>query len=124
MYVYTYRLRKGKVMIALGPGQCYCISLCKEKYCIQLSFVFLPGGGHQAEHRIELLQYFQAKLEEVMEDFMNATSKPIGYIPCYYCNELHVELQLLFIKEQQYCPENMQCIPEQHYLDLITDQGW
>ena len=125
MYVntYTYRLRKGKVMMSLSRGQCYCISLCEEKYSIQLSLVFLPGGGHSAEHRIELLQYFQSKLEAVMEDFMNATSKPVPYIPCCYCNQLHIELQLFIEKEQQFCPEGMQLIPRQYYCDLVTDQG-
>ena len=35
-------------MMALSQGQRYCISLCEEKYSIQLSFVLLPGGGHLA----------------------------------------------------------------------------
>ena len=94
-------------MMSLSRGQHYCISLCEEKHSIQLSFIFLQGGGHLAEHRIELLQYFQSKLEVVMEDFMCATSKPVAYIPCYYCNQLHVELQLLFQNDQQDCPETM-----------------
>ena len=110
-------------MMVLGRGQYYCISLSEENYTIRLSFVFLQGGGHLAEHRIELLSYFQSKLEDVMEDFMSATSKPVGYIPCCYCSQLHVELKLLFKKEQQHCPEKMQPIPDHYYLDLVTDQG-
>ena len=109
-------------MMALSEGQCYCLSLCEEKYSIRLAFVFLPGGGHLAIHRRELLQFFQSELEVVMEDIMNATSKPVAYIPCYYCSQLHVELELLQ-EEQQYCPENTLLIPKKHYLDLITDQG-
>ena len=110
-------------MLTLSRGQNYCISLCEEKYSIQLSFVLLPGGGHLAEHRVELLQYFQSKLEVIINDFMSATSKPIAYIPCYYCSKLHMELQLLFKEEQQYCPKNMKPIPEEYYRDLVTDQG-
>ena len=124
MYVNIYRLRKGNVMMSLSRGQHYCISLCEEKYSIQLSFIFLQGGGHLAEHRIELLQYFQSKLEVVMEDFMSAASKPVSFIPCCHCSDLHVELQLLLDGEQQVCPnKNMQPIPEQHYCDLVKDQG-
>ena len=121
--MYTYRLRKGKAMMALGHGQCYCISSCEEKFSIRLSFVFLQRGGHLAEHRKELLQYVQANLEVVMEDFMSATKKPIAYIPCCYCKDLHVELQLLLEGEQQYCPKDMQPVPNQYYCDLITDKG-
>ena len=110
-------------MMALSQGQRYCISLCEEKYSIQLSFVLLPGGGHLAEHRRELLQYFRSKLEVVMEDFMEATSKPIAFIPCCYCSQLHVELEMLLMGEQQDCPENIDPIPTQYYCDLITDQG-
>ena len=123
VYIYVYRLRKGKVMMVLSRGQYYCISLCEEKYSIQLSFVFLPGGGHLAEHRIELLQYFQSKLEAVMADFMSATTKPVAYIPCCYCNKLHVELKLLLEGEQQHCPRKNQHLLDHHYCDLVTDQG-
>ena len=76
-----------------------------------------------AEHRRELLQYFRSKLEVVMEDFMGATSKPIAFIPCCYCSQLHVELEMLLKGEQQDCPENIDPIPIQYYCDLITDQG-
>ena len=110
-------------MMALSHGQCYCISLCEEKYSIQLSFVFVPGGEHLAEHRIELLQYFQSKLEVVMEDFMHATSKPVAFIPCCYCTQQHMELQLLLDGVQQYCPENTCPVPERYYCDLVIDQG-
>ena len=110
-------------MMALSRGQRYCISYCEEKHSIQLSFVFLPSSGHLAVHRKDLLEYFQCNLEVIMEDFMNATSKPMAYIPCCFCSQLHVELQLLIEGEQQDCPETMQPIPQQHYCDLVTDQG-
>ena len=118
-----YRLRKGKVMMVLSAGQYYCVNLCKERESIKLSFVLLPGGVHPAEHRIKLLQYFQSKLEKVMEDFMSATSKAVAYIPCYYCSELHMQLQSLLKGKQQHCPKKMQPIPIQHYHDLVNDQG-
>ena len=124
MQFYTYRLRKGKVMMSLSRGQCYCISLCEEKFSIQLSFVLEPGGRHLAEHRRELLQYFQSNLEAIMKDFMGATSEPIVYIPCCFCNQLHIKLQSLKDEEQEYCPNHKQsAIPEQHYSDLLKDKG-
>ena len=110
-------------MLALSRGQKYCISFCEENHSLQLSFVFLPGGGHLAVHRKDLLEHFQSNLEVIMEDFMNATSKPVAYIPCCFCSQLHVELQLLIEGEQQHCLETMQPIPQQHYCDLVTDQG-
>ena len=45
--------------MALSHGQRYCISYCEEKYSIQLSFVFVPSGGHLAVDRKDLLAYFQ-----------------------------------------------------------------
>ena len=110
-------------MMVLGRGQYYCVSLCQEKQSIKLSFVLLPGGNHRAEERIELLQYFQSNLKEVMSDFMSATSKAVAYIPCCYCNELHMEYNSLCAGKQQHCPEKMQPIPEKHYYDLVNNQG-
>ena len=123
LYFVHYRLRKGKVMMVLGPGQYYCISLCKERDSIKLSFVLLPGDDHPAEQRIELLQFFQFQLEQVMEDFMSATSKAVAYIPCCYCSQLHMKLKSLLMGRKQHCPNKMQPIPMQHYHDLVNDQG-
>ena len=110
-------------MMVLGPGQYYCVNLCKESNSIKLSFVLLPGGSHSAKQRIKLLQYFQSKLEQVMEDFMSATSKAVAYIPCCYCSQLHMELKSLRVGKQQHCPKEIQPIPLQHYYDLVNDQG-
>ena len=124
MQLYTYRLRKGKAMMALSHGQCYYISLCEEKFSIQLSFALQPGERHLAEDRRELLKYFQTHIIAVMKDFMNATSEPIVYIPCCYCSQLHIKLQSLLNGEQDYCPNNRQsAVPKQHYSDLLKDQG-
>ena len=110
-------------MMALSNGQCYCISLCEEKCSIQLSFVFLPEGDHLAEQRLKLMKYFQLNVEAVIEDFMNATSKPVAYIPCYYCKRLHVKFQSLFDKQQLHCPDSTKPIPLWYYCDLVSDEG-
>ena len=123
LYLCTCRLRKGKAMMALSNGQSYCISLCEEKCSIRLSFVFLTEGDHLAKYRKELMEYFQLNLEAVIEDFMNATSKPVAYVPCYYCKQLHVKLQSLLEKKQLHCPDNAQPIPLWYYCDLVSDEG-
>ena len=59
----------------------------------------------------------------VMEDFMKASAKPEVYIPCCFCDELHVEFQLLLDGEQQNCASMCKPLPEKYYCSLITDEG-
>ena len=110
-------------MLVLDDGQYYCVSLCEEKCSILVSFILLPEGNHSAKHRIELLQYFQCKLDKVMEDFMKASSKAVAYIPCHYCSEFHFKYKLLLEKRRQHCPKIKRPIPKEYYTDLISDQG-
>lgn len=109
--------------MVLGRGQCYCVSLYEKMHSIQLSFV-LNGKNHSAHQRFELFQYIKSKLELLMDDFMQASTKPRVYIPCYFnCGKLHVELQLLRSKKEQYCSEEDKHIPSDYYHDLFPDQG-
>ena len=119
-----YRLRKGKVKMVLEQEQHYCVSLCEELDSIKLSFL-LHGKNHSAKHRIDLVQYIQSKLEDLMDEFMQAATKPKAYIPCYFkdCNDLHVELELLRDRQHQHCPSEEKPIPKDYYHDLFTEQG-
>ena len=110
--------------IVLDRKQDYCVSLCEERSCMQLSFS-LRGKDSSAEHRYQLFQDFQSYIEILMEKFMKASTKPKAYIPCYYkdCDELHVELQLVCNKEYQYCPIVEEPIPDDYYFDLFPDQS-
>ena len=110
-------------MMVLGRDQYYCINICEEKYSLQVSFMLLPGGRHCADQRIDLLKYFEFKLEMVMEDFMKASAKPVAYIPCCFCEELHVEFQLLLEGKQQHCASVEKPLPDEYYCDLITNKG-
>jgi len=110
-------------MMVLGHGQKYCVSLCEEKCSIRVSFVLHPEKNPAANQRIELLKYFQSKLEFVMEDFMNASCKPVAFIPCCYCSEFHFKFKSLLEGKEQYCPKTQDPVPEQHYSDLVTNQG-
>ena len=118
------RLRKGKAKMALGRGQYYCINQCEEMFSIQLSFL-LHGKDHSSQQRLELFQYIQSKIDQLMQDFMTASTLPNVYLPCYYqeCNELHVELQLLCDGEDQHCPTVEKPIPDDYYRDLFPNQG-
>ena len=109
--------------MVLGRDQYYRVTVCEEKDSIRLSFILLSGGHHSADQRIELLQYFQHQLEMVMEDFMQASTKPVAYIPCCFCDDLHVELQRLIKGQQQHCASVGRPLPDEHYLDLIINKG-
>ena len=123
MFYYFCRLRKGKVKMVLGSGQYYCVSHNEEKCSIQLSIIFIPDTDHSAKQRRVLLQYFESCLDELMTDFMQAAKKPVAHLPCYHCDQLHVELQLLLNGKQQHCPIKDLPIPKQYYQDLITERG-
>ena len=118
------RLRKGKVKMVLDQGQYYCVSVCEELFCIQLTFI-LYGKTHCAKQRFELFQYIQSKIELLMEDFMQASTKPKAYIPCYYkdCSKLHAELELLCDGKDQHCPSEELPLPDEYYQDLFPKQG-
>ena len=118
------RLRKRKVMMVLGHGQFYCVSLHEEMCSIQLSFL-LHGKDHAADQRFELFQYIKSKLELLMDDFMKASTKPRVYVPCYFmnCNQLHVELQSLCNGNNQYCPKVVKPVPDDYYSDLFPCTG-
>ena len=108
----------------LGRGQSYCVSVCEQNCSIQVTFL-LHGKKHSANQRVELLQFIQSKLELLMKDFMQASRKPVAYVPCYYqdCQKLHVKLQMLHRGEDQYCPTKGQDIQDHYYWDLFNDQG-
>ena len=127
--VYSYivlfnRLRKGKMKMVLGEGQYYFVSLCEELCGIQLTFL-LHGKNHSAKQRQELFQYILSKIELLMDGFMQASTKPKAYIPCYYqdCTSLHVEVELLCDGEHQHCPIIEKPLPHDYYCDLFSDQS-
>jgi len=121
--MYLVRLRKGKVKMVLGAGQYYCVSLAEEKHSIKLSIILLPASKSSSDERKELLHFFQGKLQGMVAEFMPATELPVGYIPCFYCDHLHVEVELLLDGEQQDCPAVDKPIPPYHYQSLHSDQG-
>ena len=110
--------------MALDGGQYYYVNLSEDMFCIQLSFL-LYAKQHSSQQHLELFQYILTKLKQLMKDFMQASTTPTAYVPCYYqdCNKLHVELQLLCDGEIQHCPTVEMPIPGDYYHDLFSDQG-
>jgi len=109
--------------MVLGIGQYYTISLVEEKFSIQLSIILDSDTEHSAELRKDLLQYFHSKLDFVVQDFMQAAKKPIAYIPCCFCNKLHLKLALLLQGKQQHCPHKNKPLPLKYYRTLVSDEG-
>ena len=122
--MYYNRLRKDKAKMALGREQYYIINLHEGRHCIQLSFL-LEGKSRYFQQRHELFCYIQSKLEQLMSDFMQASTATKAYVPCFYpeCNKLHVQLQLLCDGKYQHCPTVEKLIPDDYYCDLFSDQG-
>ena len=100
------------------------LALYEERFCIQLSFL-LEGKNCSFQQRYELFCYIQSKLEQLMSDFMQASTATKAYVPCFYpeCNKLHVQLQLLCDGKYQHCPTVEKPIPDDYYCDLFSDQG-
>ena len=116
-----YRLKKFEIMMILSSSQFYCVSLCQERKSIQLDIIMDKSTKDSAQHRKELLEFFQSTMEEIRLEFMAAATKPVCYIPCPYCSSLHIRLtNLPKIKEGvQLC--NTRIIPEEYYQDLYNE---
>ena len=73
-------------MMALGPEQFYYVSLCEEIHSIQLT-ISLHEKYAFAEQRIELMEYIESRLNLLMKEFMQASTKPKA------CSVLFPEVQ-------------------------------
>ena len=72
-----------------------------------------------AQHRKELLGFFRSTLEQIRQEFMDAAAKPISYIPCPYCPELHIKFDNLLKGGVQLC--GSETIPQDYYQDLYRN---
>ena len=116
------RLKKYEIMMILSPGQFYCVSLCKQRNSIQLDVILDKSTAASAKHRKDLMKFFQATLENIRKDIMPAAAKPILYVECPYCHNLHIKYANLFKGGTQVC--KTESIPQKYYHDLFkTIQG-
>ena len=114
-----YRLKKFEIMMILSSNQFYCVSLCQERKSIQLDIIMDKNSEASAEHRKELLEFFQSTLEQIRQDFMSAAAKPVCYIPCPLCPSLHIKLTNFLKGGVQLC--KTESIPQDHYQDLCNN---
>ena len=108
-------------MMILSPGQLYCISLSKERKSIQLDIILDKSTAVSAINRKELLEFFQSTLEQIRKDIMAASAKPILYVDCPYCPNLHIKYTNLFEQRTQLCNTSTELIPPDHYQDLFKN---
>ena len=106
-------------MMVLDHGQYYSVSLCKEKYSIQLDIILEKNTQSYGESRKQLIDFFLSTLEQTCHVFMPASSKPVAYTPCPHCNELHIKYRSLLEERPHLC--NMMSVPSDYYQDLFKD---
>ena len=104
-------------MMILSPGQFYCVSLCEERHSIQLDIILDKSTEKSAENRKQLVEFFQSTLEKIRQEFMGAARKPIPYVQCPYCPDLHIKYTNLF--KGDVC--DTKSIPLDYYQDLFTN---
>ena len=103
----------------LSPGQFYCLSLCQDRNGIQLDVILDRSTKTSAENRVELMEFFQSTLEQIHQQIMPAATKPIAYVPCPHCSNLHIKYINLFKGGTQLCKTKP--IPLEYYQDLFQN---
>ena len=115
----VYRLKKYEIMMVLSHGQYYSVSLCEAKNSIQVDIILEQSMKRSAEHRKQLVDFFQTTLEKVCNDLIPASSKPVPYIQCPHCDNLHLKLRNLLEERAQLC--GIKSVHPDYYQDLFRD---
>ena len=117
-----HRLRYGKVGLQLGSHQKYYISHCEEKKSIQLTITTVGDDVDSVQERKELIDDVTRLLDDVMKVFMPAAKRPILFVPCPLCPNLHVQLSDVCSRDTIFCPHfndtNDPALPTGYYSDL------
>ena len=118
-YCLLLRLEKYEIMMVSNHGQYYSVSLCEEKSSIELDIILEQSMETSAENRKQLVNFFQTTLEKICNDLVPASSKPVPYIKCPHCDNLHLILRNLLEGRAQLC--NLKSVPRDYYQDLFRD---
>ena len=105
--------------MVLSPGQFYCVSLCLQTRSIQLDVILDKSTKLSAENRKELIEFFDSTLGQILQQMMPAAAKPICYVKCPFCPNLHIKLKNVFEGRVQPC--GMQAIPLDYYQDFFKN---
>ena len=103
----------------LSPGQFYCVSLHEKTSTIQLDIILEKSTEMSAENRKDLVKFFQSTLEQIRQEMMAAATKPVCYIPCPHCPDLHIKYTNIFEGRAQLCKTTS--IPLNYYQDLYQN---
>ena len=106
-------------MMILSPGQFYCVRLSQERNRIQLDVILDKSTESSAVHRKQLLEFFQTTLEQIRKQIMAAATKPIPYVECPFCPNLHIKYVNLFKGGVQLC--KTESLPLDYYQDLFKN---
>ena len=113
------RLTKYEILMVSNHGQYYSVSLCEEKSSIELDIILEQSMETSAENRKQLIGFFHTTLEKICNDLVPASSKPVPYIQCPHCDDLHLNLRNVFEGRAQLC--DMKSVPWDYYQDLFRD---
>ena len=105
--------------MVLSHGQYYSVSLCEAKNSIQVDIILEQSMKRSAEHRKQLVDFFQITLEKICKDLIPASSKPVPYIQCPHCDNLHLKLRNLFEERAQLC--GIYSVHPDYYQNLFRD---
>ena len=99
-------MRQGKVGLHLGAHQKYYISRCEEKHSIQLTITVVGDDVASVQERRELINDVTELLDDIMKVFLPAAKRPIPFVPCPMCHNMHIPLEETFSGETICCPHN------------------
>ena len=105
--------------MVLNHGQFYSVSLCEEKSSIQVDIILGKSMKKSAENRKQLIDFFQTTLENICNDLIPGSSKPIPYIQCPHCDKVHLKLRNLLEARSLLC--NMIPVHQDYYQDLFRE---
>ena len=116
--LYYIRMRHCKVGLQLGSSQMYYISRfeTEQKKGVQLTITAFGNDADSVQQRSALIEFVGRQLNNIMEVFMPAEKKPIRYIPCPHCPNLHILFD--HVGTHICCPFSGLPTPSNYYTDL------
>ena len=113
------------IKMVLGHDQLYYVSLCEDHHSIRLAITPDEDGivtPHGLQERWKLIEFFNAKLMEIVKAFMPASPVPQRYIPCSFCSRLRWALdEIRADGSPLHCFHGK--LPKDYYSDLRQYQG-
>ena len=113
------------IKLVLGRDQFYYVNLCEDHNSIRLAITPDEDGIVKLQglqERWRLIEYFDAKLKQIIQSFMPASDLPQCYIPCSFCSHLHLKLDDIRANDKPLRCHNRK-FPADYYIDIRQYQG-